>query len=100
MLERTLLILDRTTGLITVRRRNLLKYTAREFPLADLRSAKVEETRKDRKRLTRPVLFLDAAPPDHRVPVLTAYTNGSGADIIARRISALLGVPGGESYIA
>ncbi len=90
--ERLQIILDRREGMITLRRRTVLKYQLRQFPLDGLLRAEVQTTisRKDgrTRQLYRPALVIAEDDDEKRHPVTEVYANGPAAERLVKAINA------------
>jgi hypothetical protein len=85
--RRIQLILDRTNGTVTLRRRTLLGYSEIVHDLADLTEAILEETRSSKgSRLYRPSLSLTGMSAGIH-PIITVYTNSPGPAKAVRTIN-------------
>jgi hypothetical protein len=91
--RRTLVFLDRSTGLVTLREASLLGLTETQHPLADVTGVTID-TRKGRSRpgkhdpdTHRPCLTLTDGT---RLPLVKVYTSGPGAARAAAQVSAWL----------
>lgn len=72
--RRVQLIFDARAGQIVKRKRSFFGYAQDVYPLAALRGAELEETRRDGSSMYRPVLVLDGQA---NLPVVSYYTSGS-----------------------
>ena len=91
--RRSIVFLDRTTGLVTLREASVLGTTEVQHPLAEVGGAQVD-TRKGRSRpgkhdpdTHRPCLTLSGGT---RVPLVKVYTSGPGASRAAAELSSWL----------
>ena len=89
--ERLQVILDRRSGLITLRRRTVLKYEQQNVPLDAFVRAETEETtsREDgrTRQLYRPTLVLADEGGEARYPVTQVYSSGGNADRLVKAIN-------------
>ena len=89
--ERLQVILDRHSGLITLRRRTVLKYDQQKVPLDAFVRAETEETtsRKDgrTRQLYRPTLVLADEGGEARYPVTQVYSSGGNAERLVKAIN-------------
>jgi len=89
--ERLQVILDRRSGLITLRRRTVLKYEHQTVPLDAFVRAETEETtsREDgrTRQLYRPTLVLADEGGEARYPVTQVYSSGGSADRLVKAIN-------------
>lgn len=90
--ERLQVILDAQTGLITLRRRNVLKYDQRILPLDALVRAEAEWTtsRKDgrTRQLSRPALVVMEDGKEMTYPVTQIFSNGSSTERLVDAMNA------------
>ena len=89
--ERLQVILDRRSGLITLRRRTVLKYDQQQVPLSAFVRAETDETtsRKDgrTRQLYRPTLVLADEGGEALYPVTQVYSSGGSADRLVKAIN-------------
>ncbi|MCK0150385.1 hypothetical protein MWU54_10150 [Marivita sp. S6314] len=77
--RRTQLILDRHSGLVTLRRRSLLGYSEKTFDLDDLSHAVTQDSRsKNNSGTRRAALMFHKGPDKGTHPITIVYTNTKG----------------------
>ncbi len=89
--ERLQVILDAREGLITLRRRTVLKYEQKVLPLDALLRAEAQWTtsRKDgrTRNLSRPALVVTEDGAEKIYPVTQVYSNGPGTERLVNAIN-------------
>lgn len=89
--RRVQVILDRTAGTVTLRRRSVFGYSQVVHRLSHLREAVLEATASSKGgTLYRPVLVLDGGMSAGRHPIVQSYTNGSGPQRLTDAVNAWL----------
>ena len=81
LVKRDQVIFDRARGTITLQRRTLWRYEARELPLDNLRRVELQEI----ADTARPILIF--AAPVEPVPLIEAYTSGNAPREAMRAIT-------------
>ena len=88
--RRSQAVLDRTTGLLTLRSRSVFRYRERRWPLTEIERAIVEKMNLDDGEGYRPTLLMRSGEP-RRVPLTVIYSSGSGAERVRDAINDWLG---------
>ncbi len=93
-IRRIRVILDATTGRVTIRERSVFGYRTNDQSLADLSQAVVESTTVQTKRglcdLHRPTLILVTEAGEQRIPMRGTYLEGPGASRAVGSINSWL----------
>lgn len=89
--ERLQVILDRRAGLITLRRRTVLRYEQKQLALDGLLRAEVQTTtsRKDgrTRQIYRPALVISEHGREAIHPITAVYSSGASADRLVKAIN-------------
>lgn len=89
MVRRTMVILDRSTGTIELRRKSVMGMKNEEYPLSDLKAARIATNFDVEGDTHRCELEMAQGKP---IPLTIVYTNGSGPWRAADAINGWLGV--------
>lgn len=91
--ERVQVILDRSSGLLTIRRRNILRYQEVTHDLDALERAVIETStsNKNNKETYRATLVLTTGMSAGAHPITQVYTNMPGSKAVANAINDWLG---------
>lgn len=88
--ERVQVILDRSTEMLTIRRRNILRYSEVTHDLGTLEGAILEESISDDTTTYRATLVLNSGMSAGEHPITQVYTNMPGSKQVVTAINAWL----------